>query len=67
MIKNLSASDLKDSIIRHLRITLARDLKSASKKKSGWLPVMQLETVLLIDSYELKRNMESRKHEESIT
>ena len=24
---------------------------------------MQLETVLLIDSYELKRNMESRKHE----
>ena len=33
MIKNLSASDLKDSIIRHLRITLARDLKSASKKE----------------------------------
>ena len=33
MVKHSSVKELKESIVRHLRITLARDLKSASKKE----------------------------------
>ena len=33
MVENSSVKELKESIVRHLRITLARDLKSASKQE----------------------------------
>ena len=33
MVEHSSVKELKESIVRHLRITLARDLKSASKKE----------------------------------